>query len=61
MENMQTLNVNHRQDDLLLSNSTSLKEKHSMIPVRHYTPQTYRSFQSQSHSTETSDVYNINI
>jgi hypothetical protein len=26
MENMQALNVNHRQDDLLLSNSTSLKD-----------------------------------
>ncbi len=26
MENMQALNVNHRQDDLLLSNSNSLKE-----------------------------------
>jgi hypothetical protein len=59
MENMQALNVNHRQDDLLLSNSTSLKEKHSMIPIRHYTPSTYRSFQSQSHSTEISDVYKI--
>jgi CLIP-associating protein 1/2 len=57
MENMQALNVNHRQDDLLLSNSSSLKEKEhrSMIPVRHYTPSSYRSIQSQSHTTEPSD------
>ena len=26
MENMQALNVNHRQDDILLNSSTSLKE-----------------------------------
>jgi hypothetical protein len=61
MENMQALNVNNRQDDLSLINSTKLKdkEKHSMIPVRHYTPQSYRSSQSQSLTTETSDVCNI--
>ena len=61
MENMQALNVNNRQDDLLLTNSVPLKykEQHSMIPVRHYTPQTYRSNSSQSYTTETSDVYMI--
>jgi len=26
MENMQALNINHRQDDLLLSSSSSLKD-----------------------------------
>lgn len=80
MENMQALNVNHRQDDLLLSSSGSLKdsgyqgkqifdrrlgEMFSCIccaldlrsnSSRHYTPQTYRSNQSQSNAAETSDV-----
>jgi hypothetical protein len=61
MENMQAFNVNNRQDDLSITNSTPLKEKgkHSMIPVRHYTPQSYHSFQSRSNTTETSDVCNL--
>ncbi len=61
MENMQALNVNNRQDDLLLTNSSSLKEKEhrSMIPVRHYTPSSYRSIHSQGHTTEPSDVRHI--
>ncbi|CAF3755285.1 unnamed protein product, partial [Adineta steineri] len=56
MENMQALNVNHRQDDLLI-NSASLKEKEhrSMIPIRNYTSQHYHSNQSRTHPTETSD------
>jgi hypothetical protein len=61
-ENMQALNVNNRQDDFLLTNSSSIKDKEhrSMIPVRHYVPQSYRSFQSKSHMTEPSDVNSIN-
>jgi hypothetical protein len=78
MENMQALNINHRQDDLLLSHSNPLKdsgyqgrkyaEENSYVFLkfifldlrsnssRHYTPQAYRSNQSQSNATETSDV-----
>ena len=54
MENMQALNVNHRQDELLV-NSTSLKEKEhrSMIPVRHHTSHMYHS---RTHQAEPSDV-----
>ncbi|CAF3437384.1 unnamed protein product [Rotaria socialis] len=59
MENMQALNVNHRQDDLLLSSSSSLKDSGYQDmrsnSSRHYTPQAYRSNQSQSNATETSD------
>ncbi|CAF1338152.1 unnamed protein product [Rotaria magnacalcarata] len=59
MENMQALNVNHRQDDLLLSSSSSLKDSGYQDTrsnsSRHYTPQAYRSNQSQSNATETSD------
>ncbi|CAF1603182.1 unnamed protein product [Adineta ricciae] len=59
MENMQALNVNHRQDDLLLSNPHSLKETGYQDlranSIRHYTPQAYRSNQSQSNATEASD------
>jgi len=45
MENMRALNVNHRQDDLSLVNSSADKTKghRSMIPIRHYTPSMYRS------------------
>lgn len=79
MENMQALNVNHRQDDILLSSSGSLKDSgyqgkylidliiNSLFSnpnlldmrsnsSRNYTPQTYRSNQSQSNATEASDV-----
>ncbi|CAF2342440.1 unnamed protein product [Rotaria sp. Silwood2] len=59
MENMQALNINHRQDDLLLSGSSSLKDSGYQDmrsnSSRHYTPQAYRSNQSQSNVTETSD------
>jgi CLIP-associating protein 1/2 len=59
MENMQALNINHRQDDLLLSNSNPLKDSgyqdFRTNSSRHYTPQAYRSNQSQSNATETSD------
>ena len=58
MENMQALNVNHNQDDAVLSNSSGSKERRSMIPVRHYTPSSYRSL---SHTTEPSDVCHIFI
>ncbi|CAF1218202.1 unnamed protein product, partial [Adineta ricciae] len=53
MENMQALNVNHRQDELLV-NSASLKEKEhrSMIPVRH---QTSHMYHSRTHQAEPSD------
>ena len=59
-ENMQALNVNNRQDDVSLYNASSGKDKEhrSMIPVRHYTPSSYRSMQSQSQTTEPSDVSN---
>lgn len=58
MENMQALNVNHRQDDSGLYNSSAgkSKEPRSMIPVRNYTPSSYRTMQSQSHTTDPSDV-----
>lgn len=75
MENMQALNINHRQDDYLLSSSSSLKDSgyqgrsirksesilnlffFSLEDLRsNYTPQTYRSNQSQSNATESSDV-----
>jgi hypothetical protein len=58
MENMHALNVNNRKEDLLLTNSASLKTKEhrSMIPVRHYTPQSYNSNQSQSLMSDTADV-----
>ena len=61
MENMQALNVNNRQDDLLLTNSSHLKSKEhrSMIPVRHYTPQSYHSNQSQSFMADPADVCHI--
>ncbi|CAF3365569.1 unnamed protein product [Rotaria sp. Silwood1] len=59
MENMQALNINHRQDDILLSSSSSLKDSGYQDmrsnASRHYTPQAYRSNQSQSNVTETSD------
>ncbi|CAF0866949.1 unnamed protein product [Adineta steineri] len=60
MENMQALNINHRQDDLLLlTNSNPLKETNYQDTrsnsTRHYTPQAYRSNQSQSNVTEASD------
>jgi len=59
MENMQALNVNHRQDDFLLSSSSSLKDSgYQDMRVnsnRQYTPQTYRSNQSQTNASETSD------
>ncbi|CAF2411295.1 unnamed protein product [Rotaria sp. Silwood2] len=57
MENMQALNVNNHQDDLLLINSTSLKDKEqrSMIPIRNYSSQSYRTNLTQSHMTETAD------
>jgi len=59
MENMQALNINHRQDDLLLSSSNSLKDSDYQDlrsnSSRHYTPQAYRSNQSQTNVTETSD------
>lgn len=60
MENMQALNVNHRQDDSLI-NSASLKDKElrSMIPIRHYTSQSFHSNQSRSRPTEASDVRSI--
>ncbi|UJR21229.1 hypothetical protein I4U23_024325 [Adineta vaga] len=53
MENMQALNVNHRQEDSLM-NSAPLKDKEhrSMIPVRHHTSQSYHS---RAHQTEPSD------
>ena len=57
MENMQALNVNHRQDDLLTNSSTSLKDRDPRSSsVRQYTPQSYRSQISQSLSAETSEV-----
>lgn len=58
MENMQALNVNHRQDETTLHNSLAVKckEPRSMIPVRNYTPSSYRSMQSQSLTTDPSDV-----
>ena len=57
MENMQALNVNHRQDELLV-NSASLKEKEhrSMIPVRHHTSHMYHS---RTHQAEPSDVRDL--
>ncbi|CAF1036417.1 unnamed protein product [Rotaria sordida] len=57
MENMQALNVNNHQDDLLLINSTPLKDKEqrSMIPVRAHTSQSYRTTLTQSQMSETSD------
>ncbi len=61
MENMQALNVNHNQDDLTLSNSSTSKDRRSMIPVRHYTPSSYRSLHSQSHTTDASDVCHIHL
>ena len=58
MENMQALNVNERVDEHGLYNSSSVKSKEprSMIPVRQYTPSSYRTMQSQSHTTDSSDV-----
>jgi hypothetical protein len=55
MENMQALNVDNRREDLLLTNSSSSKDKDSRLnSVRQYTPQSYRSNQS---ITESADVY----
>lgn len=56
MENMQALNVNNHHDDVLLTNSSAIKDKpkHSMIPIRNYTPQSYRSL--QSNPSQSSDV-----
>ena len=54
MENMQALNVNH--DSGLYNSAMKSKELRSMIPVRNYTPSTYRTMQSQSHTTDPSDV-----
>lgn len=58
MENMQALNVTDRHDDIGLHNSSSVKSKEprSMIPVRQYTPSSYRTMPSQSHTTDASDV-----
>ncbi len=60
MENMQALNVNNRQEGSLI-NSTSFKDKErrSMIPIRHYTLQSYNSNQSLAHPQETSDVRTV--
>ncbi|CAF0975378.1 unnamed protein product [Rotaria sp. Silwood1] len=57
MENMQALNVNNHQDDLLLMNSTSLKDKEhrSMIPVRNYSSQSSRTSSTLIHTSETAD------
>lgn len=58
MENMYALNVTDRHDDIGLYNTSSVKSKEprSMIPVRQYTPSSYRTMPSQSQTTDAADV-----